>query len=543
MPTEAFDPQRIYSGLLILGLELALLALACAGLYAATTLILSRLVSTGSPAPWVQTVRARARNVLLAGFFLIGAAVLIYNGWLMARGLDAWAHTTDLVGSVDGRMRVAILIAFGKLALGIAGLVAITRLVRRLRRITEDAINRWDRIRSNNESLAALFGGVERVIINTARMLLAVFVCGWFGLPQSVRDTLILGIRLYLVIAIGIMVIRCVTVIVDTLDGFSERSARAHGWAQYYDHVRPLVPTFRTCLEYALWIGLGSLALLHIRPMGYLAAWGPRLIQAIGIFFAGKVVIEIGSLEIGNRMLPRTGLDQTERRRRETIVPLVRSAFAYATYFATAVLMLSALGFNPIPFLAGAGILGLVIGFGAQSMINDVVSGFFILFENTYLVGDTIEIGDARGVVEGIEFRTTKIRDADGRLHIIRNGEIKPVINYSRDYAMAVVTVEVPYDADLRALFRTLRQAGERLRADNADVTADMEIDGITAFGAKTMTIRTSTRVKPGRHEAVAAELRLLMKEMFDRQAPGLKRQTLIPAARESRELARRQGA
>jgi moderate conductance mechanosensitive channel len=96
-------------------------------------------------------------------------------------------------------------------------------------------------------------------------------------------------------------------------------------------------------------------------------------------------------------------------------------------YFGTAVLILASLGFNPLPFMAGAGILGLVVGFGAQSLINDVVSRFFILFENTYLIGDMVEVGGAKGVVEGIEFRTTKIRDDQGRLHIIRNGD---VINY-----------------------------------------------------------------------------------------------------------------
>jgi small conductance mechanosensitive channel len=217
------------------------------------------------------------------------------------------------------------------------------------------------------------------------------------------------------------------------------------------------------------------------------------------------------------------------------MVPLVRTAFRYAGYFGTAVLILSVLGFNVMPFLAGAGILGLVIGFGAQSMIDDVVSGFFILLENTYLVGDSIEVGPAKGVVEAIEFRTTKIRDTDGRLHIIRNGAIKPVVNYSKDYTMAVVNVDVEYDADLRAVFTTLQKAGERLRDDNPDVLEGTRIDGITDFGASAMTVRTSTRVKPGRHEAVQAALRLLIKEQFDRQAVAGPRKTLVPQMRRDR--------
>jgi hypothetical protein len=95
----------------------------------------------------------------------------------------------------------------------------------------------------------------------------------------------------------------------------------------------------------------------------------------LDIFFVGRVIIEVGHHEIAHRLLPPDGLDEMERRRGATMVPLVRSIFTYGVYFATAALVLSSLGFNPMPFLAGAGILGLVIGFGAQSLINDVVSG------------------------------------------------------------------------------------------------------------------------------------------------------------------------
>ena len=169
------------------------------------------------------------------------------------------------------------------------------------------------------------------------------------------------------------------------------------------------------------------------------------------------------------------------------------------------------------------------VGLGAQSLINDVVSGFFILFENVYLVGDAVEAAGAKGVVEAIEFRTTKIRDADGRLHVIRNGDMKLVVNYSKDYAMAVVLLEVAYDSDVRAVFDILREVGERIRAEQPDVLARTEIDGITTFGGTTMTIRTRTRVKPGRHEVVAAALRLAIKEAFDDRASGAPRKALVP--------------
>jgi len=333
---------------------------------------------------------------------------------------------------------------------------------------------------------------------------------------------LLLVAGVYFVSAIGFILIRSTAVIVSTLDRLGHRYARRRDWEQQYDRLRSLLPTLRACLEYALWIAVASLVVIQMPSTQGLAAWGPRLIESIAIFFAGRALIELGHLEIEHRMLPREGLDESEHRRRATMVPLVRSLFTYGVYFGTAALMLGALGFNPMPFLAGAGLLGVVVGFGAQSLINDVVSGFFILFENIYLVGDMVEAGGARGVVESIEFRTTKIRDADGRVHIIRNGDMKPVINYSKDYTMAVVTMEVDYGADLQAVFAGLRHAGTRLRAESRDVIDDTRIDGITAFGASTMTVRTSTRVLPGRHETVAAAMRLLIKETMNRQVSGV---------------------
>jgi len=525
--------NAIYSGLLIIVLEIGVVALVCGVLYLLTAAALSR-ISARRPGltNWASLARRRARNILIGLSVLLGLVILGYNGWLMSRGVDAKLHTAALIESIDRGTWIALALACAKLTLSAIGLVIASRLLRRVLHAAERAINQWDRVNTNNASLRAFFGGLEHVIVITAWLLLAALACRWFGLPLSFSDTLLLGLRIYLVIVVGVLIIRSTTVIVDTLDGWAKQSAQKRGWARHYDHVRPLVPTFRACLEYALWIALGSLVLLQLGSIGYLAAWGPRLIQAIGVFFAGRLVVELGSLEIGNRMLPKEGLEEADRRRRETMYPLVRTAFTYAVYFGTAVLILSRLGFNPMPFLAGAGILGVVIGFGAQSLINDLVCGFFILFENTYLVGDIVEVGDAKGVVEGIDFRTTRIRDRDGRVHVIRNGEAKPVINYSKEYTRAVVAVDVGYDTDLRAVFSTLDQAGQSVRAENPDVLDDVELGGITAFGSDTMTVRVSARVKPGRHDAVAADLRFRIKEMFDRQAPGVPRRKLIPGAR-----------
>jgi moderate conductance mechanosensitive channel len=514
------NSQALLRALVVVAVELGTTAFILGAAYVAVIRIQQRAAAmrAWSSPDQGRKPRARARNILLVAFIMLAVGIVGYNGWLVAGGIDVPQHTADVLRLLTVEMWRALGVAFGKLALAVLVLLVATRILRRIFGGLHTGITRHHHLSDKGKSVEKLFAGLDRAIVITGWMLIAVLATWLLGMPLAVTDSLLLIVRLYLVFAVGIMLIRAAAIAVDVLDGWGRHYMHARGWVGHYDHLLRLVPTLRACVEYALWISVAALVIVQLGPIRNLAIWGPRLVQAIGIFFAGRVIIEIGHLEIGHRMLPSEGLDEMEHRRRATMVPLVRSVFTYAVYFATAALMLSSLGFNPMPFLAGAGILGLVIGFGAQSLINDVVSGFFILFENVYLVGDLVEAAGARGVVEAIEFRVTKIRDGDGRLHIIRNGDMKPVINYSKDYTMAVVPVEVAYDRDLRAVFATLLEAGARVRASDANVLGETRIDGITNFGSSTMTVRTSTRVRPGCHEAIAASLRLAIKEGFDRQ-------------------------
>jgi small-conductance mechanosensitive channel len=537
MPLSALAPSlaHILSALPVIAIELALVALVCGGLHVLMLLLLRAAPIPPGRSEWRDLAKVRTRSVLFSLLLAMVSGVLLANGYLLARGVDVPQYTPVLIRSITPDTWIALARAVAKLALAIVALLVGIRVLRRLLRATERRLTQRERA-GGQEGLTTFFTGLERTIANIGWMLVVVFASILFAFPGSVTGVLLVAVRIYVVLAIGLIVIRSTAVTVESLDALGQRYAERREWRKYYDHLRPLLPTFRACVEYALWVGVGSLVLAQLAPVQDLAAWGPRVIQAIAIFFAGRVLIELGRLEIAHRMLPAEGLEDTERRRRATMIPLLRSAFGYAVYFGTAVLILSLLGFNPMPFLAGAGLLGLVIGFGAQSLINDVVSGFFILFENIYLVGDIVEVGSARGVVEAIEFRTTRIRDAEGRVHVIRNGDMKPVINYSKDYGVAIVAVEVPYDADLQRVFTSLREAGQRLRAEHRDVLADTTIEGITAFGPSAMTIRTATRVRPGHHEAIAAALRLFINETFEAHSGGAARTTLI-GQRYSRQI------
>jgi small conductance mechanosensitive channel len=544
-PSYAFDlswgfpgSALLMSSVLIIAAELCGIALLYGILYALAQLLLRAI-----PAAYADQRRAAAasfRTVLIVSFTALGALAIAGNVYLLVRGIDPAAQTSRFIRSIPTNTWNAIGIGLAKLALAAAGLLAAARLVRRVLGGLEKALTRSEAVNDiGRRIIGVLFGSIERSLVNLGWIGFAVYASVVLLAPSGATRLLVLVARIYLVLATGLVAIRSTPLIVSAFDAMARRYAGASGWLPHYDRLRLLLPTLRVCLDYALCIGTAWLALFQLPALQRLAAWGPRLIEAVGLFFAGRVLIELGHLEIEHRMLAPEGLEEPERRRRATMVPLVRSAFAYSVYFGVAALVLGALGFNPMPFLAGAGLLGVVVGFGAQSLINDVVSGFFILFENIYLIGDMVEADGARGVVESIEFRTTKIRDAEGRVHIIRNGDMKPVINYSKDYTIAVVTMEVPYDADLPAVFAKLRHAGARLRSESRDVMEDTRIDGITAFGASSMTVRTSTRVLPGRHESVAAALRLLIKETPSRPASVSYGSRLVVAEREQLDVER----
>ena len=233
--------------------------------------------------------------------------------------------------------------------------------------------------------------------------------------------------------------------------------------------------------------------------ISWLASYGAAAIQSIGIIFVSRVVIEVAKLLINISYL-HDNLDEESKKRNETIFPIVKSIIAAFIYFVAVILVLKSFGFNPLPLLAGAGILGMVIGLGAQQLINDIVSGFFIIIEQTIQKGDYINCGNAEGEVESIGLRITKVRSDDGELHIIKNGEIKDLVNYSTNYVNAVVNVGVTAESDLPFVYETLKDLGKKLETSNEDILGQLTVDGVDNISGPEIVIRTITKVKPGQH-------------------------------------------
>lgn len=173
------------------------------------------------------------------------------------------------------------------------------------------------------------------------------------------------------------------------------------------------------------------------------------------------------------------------------------------------------------PILAGAGILGLAISFGAQSLVKDVITGFFYLAEGQFAMGDVIEVAGKSGVVEQMTLRMVVLRDTDGALHMIPNGQITTVSNLTRKWSRAVIDVGIEYATNLDAALEVFRDEARRFAADGewrARFDGEPEVVGVNGLGESAVTIRTLLRTHPGQQWAVGREFRRRIKNRLDRE-------------------------
>jgi len=180
---------------------------------------------------------------------------------------------------------------------------------------------------------------------------------------------------------------------------------------------------------------------------------------------------------------------------------------------------LESFGFNVAPLLAGAGILGLSFGFGGQYLIRDIITGVFILMEGQYHINDVVKIGELSGLVESVNLRVTKLRDLEGRAIYIPNGEIKSVINYTKEWSRALLTIGVAYKENVDKVMEVIKEIGKELREDKyygRFILADLEMLGVDDFGSSEVTIKFFVKTIPIKQWSVGREFRRRIKNKFD---------------------------
>jgi small conductance mechanosensitive channel len=254
------------------------------------------------------------------------------------------------------------------------------------------------------------------------------------------------------------------------------------------------------------------------------AVSSPRGLAALGrvlavAFSVGVVAAVIETSRFVKRRLlePRTGLEPSQKIR--TFVPLVNTTIITVACFLGGVVVLGQLGVNVGPILAGAGIVGLAVGLGAQSLVKDFINGLFILVQDMIAVGDFIQVGDKSGQVEAITLRSVRIRDVSGNVHIIPSGMIDTVTNMSKVFSRYVLDVGVAYREDVDQVMELLRRIGREMEADpvfGPFILAPLEVLGVDRFDESAVVIRARVTTRPSRQWEVGREFNRRIKMLFD---------------------------
>ncbi|OAH54264.1 MULTISPECIES: mechanosensitive ion channel family protein [Bacillaceae] len=248
-------------------------------------------------------------------------------------------------------------------------------------------------------------------------------------------------------------------------------------------------------------------------------AFGEGTIKITLTILAAMVIVKVGKLAIRNFFVIRSKAPLTFSERREnTLLKLIENVLAYVVYFIALVNVLAILSFDVKGLIAGAGVLGLAIGFGAQNLVRDVITGFFIIFEDQFSVGDFVRIGQFEGTVEEIGLRTTKIKNWTGELHILPNGSIVEVTNFSLHNSVAVVDVSIAYEENIAEAERVIGELLETLQAKYPEIVATPKLLGIQMMAAADVTLRITAETTPMNHYYIARMIRKDIKLYLDEQ-------------------------
>ena len=203
-----------------------------------------------------------------------------------------------------------------------------------------------------------------------------------------------------------------------------------------------------------------------------------------------------------------------------TIAAVIHSVGIFIIYFLALLQILEKLDVNVGPFLASAGIAGLAIGFGAQTLVHDVINGFFIILENIYDIGDVVKIAGVQGTVEYMSLRKTVLRDDTGALHSVPNSEVKIISNMTRDWAQVALHVSVDYSESSDRVIELLKEVGDELENDpeyGGYIVAHPEVPGIERVNGSEVDYLMVTKTRPGKQYAIRRELRRRIKACFER--------------------------
>ncbi|SIT87063.1 mechanosensitive ion channel family protein [Edaphobacillus lindanitolerans] len=244
----------------------------------------------------------------------------------------------------------------------------------------------------------------------------------------------------------------------------------------------------------------------------------------IGLKILVIILLSALFVRIGKTVIRRAfsiklkGPIRTSERRERTLIKLLENILAYVVYFSAIMAILSIFEINVAGLLAGAGVLGLAVGFGAQSLVKDVISGFFVIFEDQFSVGDYVKIGEAEGTVQEIGLRTTKIKTATGELYIIPNGSITEVVNSSIYNSTAIIDISIARETDLQETESLIRSFLSEImgKEEYEEILSPPELLGVQRLEAHEVILRIIAETAPMMQFAAERKLRKDLKQFLE---------------------------
>jgi small-conductance mechanosensitive channel len=393
------------------------------------------------------------------------------------------------------------------------------------------AVARWIHAADEADGPLALLR--DRIAGRWHLIAIAYLLALWLVWALDVPDGFSRLLRVSVVTAVILVLARLASV---TLLAALDRAARLRpDLAERYPGLEARVGAYHPVARALMQCAIGVIMLVALfQAWGFDAlAWfrggalGGRLVSAFGAI-ATTLVLSLVVWEAVNatmqRHLSRLAREGQAARsaRLRTLLPMLRTTLLVSIGLFAGLMVLGEIGVNIAPLLAGAGVIGLAIGFGSQKLVQDIITGLFLLLENTMQVGDSVTLGGLSGTVENLSVRTIRLRALDGSVHIVPFSAVTTVTNMTRDFGYAVIDVEISVNEDTDRISEVLRDIGREMRAEPRWATVirdDLEVMGIDRFLATTLVLRARVRTTPAQRWAVGRELNRRIKQRFDELA------------------------
>jgi len=387
----------------------------------------------------------------------------------------------------------------------------------RLQKWAEKTETKWDDVLIHSTRLASMLWCFFLGIYTAAEV--AVVPASWEGHLDDIVPILFVVMGIYTGVVIARVFIEwyIVEVAEKTSSPLDDMIMGALKW---------IVPLLAFFLGLVLVLDMLDIESLETKVLPPVKNWlrhpGPQIALLGGVGLALVLLATAAIPKVIREAVTRSRGDQTDeevKKRADTLSGVLVASLQAVIIAVVVFMMLSEIGLNISPIIAGVGVIGIAIGFGAQSMVKDLIAGLFIILENQYRKGDVVKIADTSGLVEDITLRRTLLRDMDGVVHSVPNGEIRVASNYTKEWSRVNMNISVSYDTDLKQAIEVINRVGKELAEDpdwmGAILTPPRALR-VDNLGESGIDIKILGETKPMRQWDVMGELRLRLKKAFD---------------------------